>query len=254
MTDLPAESMPPEERGDTIPVQEIVSPVQPAHAKRPNSAVTLLTLLVATFVLGYLVYGRWPEFGAGIKVAQAPELIPGTVQNPGGSVTIVPAPGDLPPGGIGVAMGEPLPRISSIATEFPNIPMPAASVPAGTPKSVNVPTNRQYIGSGCSLYMPAGARARVDTDTQASVSFINKRGALLAQVEIVDTLLTSPTDLGAQLALSPEVSGVSQFVFDGYVAYRFTRNGYPSLAVVQGSRVFYIVDYSGTILDTFKLN
>ena len=252
MTDLPTESMPPEQERDTIPVQEIVSPVQPAHVKRPNSAVTLLTLLVATFVLGYLVYGRWPEFGTGVKVAQAPEVIPGTVLNPNDAVVVLPAPGGLPES-VGVTTGEPLPRISSTATEVPNVPVVAKVVPAA-PKPASVSTGWQYTGLGFRLYIPAGARAQMGTGAEESVLFISRQGALLAQVEIVDTLLTSSTDIESQLILSPEIASVSQTTFDGNIAYRFTRNGYPALAVVQGSRIFYIVDYSRKMLETFRLN
>lgn len=251
MSDLPRNLVPPQENPGNMSIEEIVSPVQPSKDSGVRSSiVTVCILLVATFALGYVVYGHWPQLGTGIKVAKAPV-------EPQLSSPVAVAPSIAP------SATEPAPRTSSTSTETPNVvtepAKPVATKPAPTPAptvlgATTTIASRVYTdASGFSITLPARTTVNSGAEGNRVVEFRSSANALLARVEVADLLLDDPSDLGKQLALSPNITKLENTTFQGYFAYRYMLDGAPALAVVRGNRVYYITDYSARLLSTFGL-
>lgn len=249
MSDLPRNLVPPQENPGNMPIEEIVSPVQPRRDSGTRSSLmTVSILLVATFALGYVVYGHWPQLGTGIKVAKAP--VEPQLSSP---VAVAPSVAPSP--------AEPAPRISSTNTETPSVvtepAKPVATKPAPTPTVLGtsaVVASRIYTDdSGFSVTLPAHTKVHSGQDGNRVIEFRSGTKALLARVEVADLLLDDPSDLGKQLALSPNITKLENTTYQGYWAYKYMLDGTPALAVVRGNRVYYVIDYSAQLLSTFAL-
>lgn len=251
MSDLPRNLVPPQENPGNMPIEEIVSPVQPRRDSGTRSSLmTVSILLVATFALGYVVYGHWPQLGTGIKVAKAP--VEPQLSSP---VAVAPSITSSP--------AEPAPRTSSTSTETPNVATepakPVAVKPAPTPAPVvlgasTATTSRVYSDdSGFSITLPARTTVNAGMQENRVIEFHSSTNALLARVEVTDLLLDDPSDLGKQLALSPNITKLENTTYQGYWAYKYMLDGAPALAVVRGNRVYYITDYSSKLLSSFVL-
>lgn len=249
MSDLPRNLVPPQENPGNMPIEEIVSPVQPSKDSGVRSSITTVTiLLVATFALGYMVYGHWPQLGTGIKVAKAP--VEPQLSSP---VAVAPVVAPSP--------AEPAPRISSTSTDTSNVvtepAKPVAVNPSPAPAVLGASTNtasRVYADdSGFSITLPARTTVNAGTAENRVVEFRSSTNVLLGRVEVADLLLGNPSDLGKQLELSPNITKLESTTFQGNWAYEFMLDGVPALAVIRGNRVYYVTDYSARLLSSFML-
>lgn len=251
MTDPINTVVPPPEEEPRV-IEEIVSPVKPRHRNYIfGEVVSFLSLLVAVFALGYVVYGHWPKFGQGIKVAKAPETTTVQEKTDGISVAV-----RTPDQGAQVTVTDslPTPRISSIATTTPNVNAGMVSGQTATaPSSAAATPSRTYTSkAGFSFRLPAGGHVTRSSDG-LTYSFTDSHG-MLARVEVAEFLLDNPGQLQAQLMLSPDISSVVRTSLFGHDAYTYTNRGVSSFAIVHGTHIFYITDFSGSALSRFALN
>lgn len=243
------QTSPPIQREETQAIEEIVSPVQP---ERRNSMLVrnIFAVLVSLALLGttgYLLYGK----PAAVKVAQAPETNSALV-------TAAPSSASL---GAPQDQNAAVPRISSTSTTVPNmgsatgansnstLPTPVVAG-AVTP----TPSTKSYVGAGqYSIVIPSRARAVAQEDHGHVLIVYSSNGSMLGRIEITDFLLDNPSGLGDQLRLSSSITDLQSVLRSGYAGFTYKNNGLDSLALINGSRVYYITNYSGNIIQSFTL-
>lgn len=265
--ELPNNLEPPEltkEDKDFIE-EEIVSPIQPHKSVFTWHMVsTVLLIVLAVGVLGYLAFAGKSALQLRVKVANAPEEVIGSLQMPvhtastteSGLPTVIVNP-DQPslvqPPALILDETVPTPRISSTFTNEPSIatkPTPPAKV-AGT-SIQSKPAYTYTSAHGFSFRVPAGAT--VQEVEQGRVQVLNAKGKVLSEITILPNTNANIDAIPAELALSSNISDIHTGTLGAEQAYLYTVNGSAKGArVTHGVSIYYVTDYSGFILPTFVI-
>lgn len=246
--------------------EEIVSPVQPYKSVFTwHMLSTVLLIVLVVGVLGYMVVAGRSALEFGAKVANAPEDVIGSLQmpvhtastsEPGLSAVIVnpDQPTLVQPPAVVIDETIPTPRISSTYTDEPNVatkPAPPAKV-AGTRTNVT-PAYTYTSAHGFSFRVPAGAT--VQEAEQGRVVVFNAKGKVLSEVVVLPISNSNINGLPAELALSSNISDIHVGTWGTKQAYLYTVNGSAKgMRIMHGVNIYYITDYSGSILPTFSLH
>lgn len=240
---------PPIRVEETQQVEEIVSPVQPV--KRipisPRNVFAIIFSLVLIGATGYLLY----EKPSGIKVAQAPET-----NNETNNTSPAPAP-------VAVVETPPteeaaVPRTSSTSTSIPSTGSVANTnsnpVPIVAGVTTPKPSTKTYTEAGqYGIVIPSSAYAVKQEDNGYVLVVYGAKGVMLGRIEITDFLLDSPSGLGDQLRLSSSITNLQPVLHAGYAGFTYKNNSLDSLALIKGSRVYYVTNYSADIIQSFTL-
>lgn len=244
--------------GNDREIEEIVSPVQPQKQTNHvhSGLVPFLIVLVCALIGGAALYDRWPKFEYRIKEAKAPESESGSpVPTPSVVVALTVSPTPTP-----------TPLISSISTDEPSLavaptptPTPIAQKPTPTPtprvagaQAVKATTKATTFTSPYGYTIALRAGETVSTDG-AITAVYNSSGALLLRVETTEMLLETSAALGYQLSLSSDVSNLQAVVVNGHGGYAYRVNGRAAEALISGSTVYYLTEYTSGALRAFTI-
>lgn len=242
-------------------VEEIVSSVQPPKSKFSRHAIQMgLIAVVVIFGIGYLVIAGRSALQLKVKEAKAPEDIIAGLQMPTHTETAsLPAvvtnpyqPALVQPPAV-IDETPPTPRISSTFTNEPSVatkPTPPAQV-AGANTQIKPPYT--YTSAhGFSFRVPAGGT--VQEVEQGRLVVRSAKGQVLSEVTILPNSNALINGVPAELALSTNISDIRQGVLGSDSAFYYRVNTKArGMYVLHGSTAYYITDYSGVMLQTFKI-
>lgn len=248
--------------GSNREIEEIVSPVQPQQ--RPghvqSGLVPFLVVLVCALIGGAALYDRWPKFEYRIKEAKAPESESSDpVPTPSVVVALTVSP-------------TPTPQISSISTDEPSIasaptptptlvatstPTPIVKKPTPTPAIAGAQATRA-VAKATTYTSPYGytvaLQAGESVSAEGTVAAVyGASGTLALRIEATEMLLETSAALGHQLSLSSDVSNLQAVVVDGYGGYSYRVSGHNARAIVRGSMVYYITEYTAGGMQAFRI-